>query len=251
MSTPPLADLTLTDEQVHDEALNRLQTYGPLEEIAGYRCTREMVLDVVLQALVTQATIESVCADLTGSVCGETVRQYLNEQITVADFAELERLSNQALVAHLPRRLWKRRLEIAFDFHDEPFYGQSPELLAYACRGPAKHGTTHFFRVVTAYVIWHGVRVTLALLFRITRHPSYSSSTVRVASYSGCLSASTSSASGSSCSSCSVTTSCTPSTSNGSTQQVSSSARPSHRLPPFTPRCRATVTSQPDCSSPG
>jgi len=160
-----LAELTLTDEQVHTEALNRLQTYSLVEEINGYQCTREMVVDVVLQALVTHASIESVCADLTETVCGETVRQYLNEQISVTDFMELEQLANQALVAELPRRLWGRRLEIAFDFHDEPFYGHSPELLMYTCRGPAKHGTTHFFRVISAYVIWHGVRVTLALLF--------------------------------------------------------------------------------------
>jgi putative transposase len=165
MSAQQLVNLKLTDEDVHQEVHTRMQTYGGLSAREGYRCTRAMVLDVVLQALVTQETIESVCADLADSVCGETVRQYLNEQLTVEDLWAIERRANQGLVANLPRRLWNRGLEIAFDFHDEPFYGHSPELLAYTCRGPAKHGTTHFFRLATAYVIWRGVRVTVALLF--------------------------------------------------------------------------------------
>ena len=165
MGSNQQAPLRLTDRDVYEQAQARLQAYSGLTDIDGYLCTREMVLDVALQALVTQATIESVCADLAETVCGETVRQYLNAQMTADDLWELERLANQALVADLPRRLWRRDLEIAFDFHDEPFYGHSPELLAYTCRGPAKRGTTRFFRIATAYVIWHGVRVTLALLF--------------------------------------------------------------------------------------
>lgn len=165
MAQKQQAELTLTDTDVHEQMLARMQTYSGLAEINGYSCTRDMVLDVILQALVTQNTIESVCADLNGTVCGETVRQYLNEQLTADDLGELERLANQALVVDLPRRLWRRPLEIAFDCHDEPFYGHSPELLAYTCGGPAKQGTTRFFRVITAYVIWQGVRVTLALLF--------------------------------------------------------------------------------------
>ncbi len=165
MAQTQRAQLTLTDTEVHTHMLERMQTYGALTEINGYSCTRTMVLDVIRQALVTHNTIESVCADLSGTVCGETVRQYLNEQLTADDLWEIERLANQALVTDLPRRLWRQPLEIAFDFHDEPFYGHSPELLAYTCGGPAKQGTTRFFRVLTAYVIWRGTRVTLALLF--------------------------------------------------------------------------------------
>ncbi|HNT78564.1 MAG TPA: hypothetical protein PKH77_26440 [Anaerolineae bacterium] len=165
MSSRSLVNLKLTDEDVHRQVQTRMQTYGGLSEYEGYHGTREMVLDVVLQALVTQETIESVCADLADTVCGETVRQYLNEQLTLGDLWDIERRANQALASNLPWRLWHRRLEIAFDFHDEPFYGHSPELLAYTCRGPAQHGTTHFFRIATAYVIWRGVRVTVAMLF--------------------------------------------------------------------------------------
>ena len=77
----------------------------------------------------------------------------------------MERQINAALVAQLPAHVWKQAREIACDLHDEPFYGKSPELLAYACRGEARDGTTYFYRVATAYVIADGVRFTLAMLF--------------------------------------------------------------------------------------
>jgi hypothetical protein len=51
------------------------------------------------------------------------------------------------------------------DTHDEPFYGKTPELLTYTRKGQAKAGTTHFFRIATAYVSWHEVRLTLALTY--------------------------------------------------------------------------------------
>ena len=68
-------------------------------------------------------------------------------------------------MAGLPRRIWKPKLEIAIDLHDEPFYGHSPELLALTCGGKARKGTTRFFRVATAYLIFKDMRLTLGLLF--------------------------------------------------------------------------------------
>jgi hypothetical protein len=54
-------------------------------------------------------------------------------------------------------------LELAIDRHDEPFYGKTPELLTYTRKAQAKDGTTHFFRLASASVIWREVRLTLAL----------------------------------------------------------------------------------------
>jgi hypothetical protein len=156
--------LTLTDRSTRRAAVERLATYLPLQA-DGYECTTEAVLDVLVKAASTKQTIEAVCNDLTEMVNAETIRRYINTQITVDDLHELERQVNRALVIGLPRRLWKPRLEIAIDLHDEPFYGQTPELVALACRGEAKQGTTRFFRLATAYVIFKDMRVTLALLF--------------------------------------------------------------------------------------
>jgi putative transposase len=54
---------------------------------------------------------------------------------------------------------------MALDYHDEPFYGKSPELRSYACRAQAKEGTTHVYRLASLYVMWRQVRVTLAVTY--------------------------------------------------------------------------------------
>ena len=155
---------TLTDRDVRDEVVARLSQHLPLS-VAGYDCTTEMVWDVLAKAAVTQKTVEAVCSDLKDVSDSNTIRAYLNEQITADDLAELERRVNAALVEGIPACVWSRAREVSFDLHDEPFYGHSPELLAYACRGKARQGTTRFYRVATAYVIVKHLRVTLALLF--------------------------------------------------------------------------------------
>lgn len=164
MTPPTKTTLKLTDDDTRQEAIERLITYFPLQ-VSGYDCTAETVLDVLVKAAVTGQTIEAACKELDEMVAGETIRGYLNEQIRVDDLHRLEQQVNQALVAGLPRRLWKPKLEIALDLHDEPFYGHSPELLALTCGGKAHKGTTRFFRVATAYLIFKDMRLTLGLLF--------------------------------------------------------------------------------------
>lgn len=164
MTPPTKATLKLTDEDTRHAAIERMTTYFPLQ-VSGYECTAETVFDVLVKAAVTGQTIETACNDLEKVVDGETIRGYLNEQVKVDDLHSLEQQVNQALVPGLPRRLWKPKLEIAIDLHDEPFYGHSPELLALTCRGPAHQGTTRFFRLATAYLIFKDMRLTLALLF--------------------------------------------------------------------------------------
>ncbi len=157
-------ELKLTDEDTRQEAIERLGTHIPLE-ISGYECTAETVYDVLIKAAVTGQTIENVCKNLDEMVDGETIRGYLNEQINLDNFQSLEQQVNQASVAGLPRRLRKTKVEIAIDWHDEPFYGHSAGLLDLTCGGKADKGTTRFFRIATAYVIFKDMRLTLALLF--------------------------------------------------------------------------------------
>jgi putative transposase len=152
--------LKLTDKMTRQATLDRLTTYLPIHA-AGYACSTETVLDVLIEAAISRQTIETTCTQLDQIVDGETVRGYLNEQLRVNDLYGLEWDLNQGLAAGLPRRLRKTKLHVAIDFHDEPFYGHSPELVSYVCRGEAKAGTTRFFRVATAYVIFKGLRLTL------------------------------------------------------------------------------------------
>jgi putative transposase len=83
----------------------------------------------------------------------------------VADLRQHEVELNQALSSAIPVGMPRGGLEVALDVHDEPFYGQSPELRTYTCKAQAKQGTSRFFRIASAYVIWREVRLTLALTY--------------------------------------------------------------------------------------
>jgi len=76
--------LKLTDQQVLDIECARAGLQEHLTLTAeGYKCTTEDLLDVLLGVGVKGGTIEAVCADLVGTPDPETIRQYLNEQLTV------------------------------------------------------------------------------------------------------------------------------------------------------------------------
>ena len=104
--------------------------------------------------LIEGQTIESVCEDLALEVGSNTVREQLNALLDVYDLREHECEMNAGLAACVPEALPHRGREMALDMHDEPFYGKTPELRTYACRGEAKEGTTYFYRVATLYVMW-------------------------------------------------------------------------------------------------
>lgn len=65
----------------------------------------------------------------------------------------------------IPTALDRTCVELAVDFHDEPFYGKQTETRKLTCSGQTKKGTTHFVRIATAYLIWHQVRLTLAVRY--------------------------------------------------------------------------------------
>lgn len=155
---------TLSASEVRQVVSDLIAEYLQLQA-EGYNCSTQVVTDVLVKASVEGETIESTCDDLEAVPTGHTVRNYLNEQLRPEDLAEIEERVNAALTADLPKRLWRIRLELAADLHDEPFYGKTEELLAFACRGEAKDGTTYFYRVATLYHVHKGVPITLAATF--------------------------------------------------------------------------------------
>lgn len=154
----------LTDNQVLEHARQGLQAHLPLQA-EGYKCTTDDLLNILLTAAARQCTIESACAELSRAPGAETVRQYLNEQLTPERLPGLERSLNEALVAQVPKRLWRQAQDIAIDLHDRPYYGKTSQEEGLWVRGRAKDGTTRFYRIATAYVIRRGLRVTLAIHF--------------------------------------------------------------------------------------
>lgn len=119
----------------------------------------------MLGVAVTQGTLESVWPDLVGTPDPETIRGYLNEQLTAERLPELQQQLNEALAQEIPKRVWRQERDIAIDLHDRPYYGHAPQEEALWVRGPAKKGTTPFHRVATAYVILNGMQFTLAIYF--------------------------------------------------------------------------------------
>lgn len=131
----------------------------------GYKCTTEMVYDVLLKAASEGISIEAACADLDEVVDGNTIRTLLNEHLEIEQIREHERQINEALSFALPAQIQTKGLEGAIDFHDEPFYGKDEALQAVVCRGKAKQGTTRFVRTASAYVVYRQLRLTLAVTF--------------------------------------------------------------------------------------
>lgn len=155
----------LTDAEVLAEAQHTLAQHFELHA-EGYVCTTATLYQILIGVAAKRGTLNSVCQELPAAPDAETVRLYLDAQLKVADLPELERRFNRALAAHWPKHLLRRgAVEVAIDFHDRPYYGKAEQAEALWVRGEAKDGTTRFYRVITAYLIHKGHRVTLALGF--------------------------------------------------------------------------------------
>lgn len=163
----------LSADQMREMTQKTVQTYMTIEG-AGYRCTTEMVVDVLLKAASENSSVEAACNDLVEVADSNTIRDKLNEQFDVANLWMQEVELNRALASQIPTDMPRGGLEIAIDYHDEPFYGETPELRSYAVRDQAKKGTTRFYRIASAYVIWRQVRLTLAVTYVLPEHNTLS-----------------------------------------------------------------------------
>jgi hypothetical protein len=128
----------LNDEMTRAVTVERLHDHLPIE-VAGYKASSEVILEIITHAAVTGRSIEASCQELDVSISANRVREQLNAQLSKDNLAELEASVNAALQDGLPRKARRAAGEIAVDLHDQPFYGQDDEL---TCRGEAKAGTT-------------------------------------------------------------------------------------------------------------
>jgi len=155
----------LNDEKVLRQAKKTLEIFLPLEA-DGYYVTSETLYDILIGIAANRGTTESVCAELADAPDPETIRRYFREQFTVEQLPQLQWSVNAGLAANWPKKLRRSGpIEVAFDFHNRPYYGKQEQEEALWVRGEAKDGTTRFYRVATAYAILHGQRVTLAIRF--------------------------------------------------------------------------------------
>ncbi|MFZ1041371.1 MAG: hypothetical protein WCA79_13235, partial [Anaerolineales bacterium] len=122
-------------------------------------------MDVLLKASAECSSLEASCADLAEVADSNTICEYLNEAIEIKQLRQQEGQVNVALASCIPASMQREGIEIAVDFHDEPFYGKEEESRRVTVHGQAKKGTTHFIRIATAYVIWRQVHLTLAVRY--------------------------------------------------------------------------------------
>lgn len=165
-----IPEQVLKAEDIHQVSMKTLHQHLKLN-IDGYRCDTDMVFNALLKAAADNSSIEAACADLLEVADSNTLREQLNAALDVADLWRHEVELNNALADGIPDNVGRNGVELAIDFHDEPFYGQTPELRTYVSRDQAKKGTTRFFRIASAYVMWRGIRLTLALTYVL---PEYS-----------------------------------------------------------------------------
>jgi hypothetical protein len=152
----------LKAEDIRAYTLKLLKDHIKLD-VAGYVCTTEIILDVLVKASAESSSIEAASNDLKDAADSNTIREYLNTVLDIKELREQESEMNAALAECIPESMPKTKVEVAIDFHDEPFYGKQAGLRGVTCSGQAKKGTTHFIRIASAYVIWRQVRLTLAL----------------------------------------------------------------------------------------
>jgi putative transposase len=159
-----IPEYSLNAEDVRQMMLEAMEKHLSLKT-EGYRSSTHQTFDLLLKATAEGSSLEAVCADSCGAVDSNTLREQLNAALDVSQLRQQEAEMNQALASAIPAGMPRGGLEVAIDTHDEPFYGKTPDLRAYSCKTRAKAGTTRFFRIASAYVIWREVRLTLALTY--------------------------------------------------------------------------------------
>lgn len=154
----------LEAKDVHAYTLDRLKEHLKIK-VDGYICKTDMIFNVLIKASAENSSLEAACADLEETADSNTIREYINEALPIKELREQEKQVNAALAGCTSEDLIRTDIEVAIDFHDEPFYGKQESIRKVTCAGQAKKGSTHFVRIATAYIIWRQVRLTLAVRY--------------------------------------------------------------------------------------
>jgi hypothetical protein len=81
--------------------------------VEGRKVDTAMVLDVLVYAAVTGMSIHSACEELTGSADDNTIREYVNECITLENLGALEEAVNAMLTKGHSHNVRQRGVQAA------------------------------------------------------------------------------------------------------------------------------------------
>ncbi len=157
--------------EVHQWALLWLMK-GELLKERGRRskCTPTVVWSIVLRAAARMISIFAACRDLANAPSQQAVFDALEAGLP-RTLSVLEKRLNWALTTSWPRRLQRRRWQVAIDWHLTPYYGEAHKSRNEIYRSKQRQGTTHFHAYATACIVQYGQRYTLALTW-VRRHES-------------------------------------------------------------------------------
>jgi hypothetical protein len=136
----------------------------------GWLCTAAVVLGIVLRAAARSISVSAACCDLKKAPSDQAVMTALEEGLAKT-MPVLERRLNDALTGPLPRRLRRRKWEVAIDWHLQPYYGQPERSRNELYYGKPKQGTRQFHAYASVCIVEYGRRYTLALTW-VQRHHS-------------------------------------------------------------------------------
>ena len=160
---------SISSGEVHQWALDWL-VQAKLVRDRGWKCTAVVVLNIVLRAAARSISVSAACRDLASAPSDQAVMTALEEGLPKT-LSVLERRLNEALTGQLPRRLRRRRWQIAIDWHLTPYYGQPYESRNEIYYGKPRQGTKQFHAYASACIVEYGERYTLALTW-VRRHES-------------------------------------------------------------------------------
>jgi hypothetical protein len=158
--------VTLTDQGTLNSTINLLERTFDLTA-NGYVCQTDDLYQILLKAAANRSTIEATCNDSPGAPDSNTVRGYLNDQLSPTAIGQLQQDCNRALSHRWPHWLWSQPLGIALDLHDECYYGDYDEdaPTCWVHKAEKRNGTRHFYRCATACIVRGRMRLTLAVVF--------------------------------------------------------------------------------------
>ena len=136
----------------------------------GWLCTATVVLGIVLRAAARSISVSAACRDLANGPSDHAVLTALDDGLPKT-LTVLERRINETLTDGMPRRMRRRKWEVAIDLHLNPYYGQPYRSRNEIYYGQPKQGTSKFHAYASACIVEHGHRYTLALTW-VRRHES-------------------------------------------------------------------------------
>jgi hypothetical protein len=134
----------------------------------GWLCTATVVVAIVLRAAARAVSISAECCERAAGPSDHAVMTALVDGLPQTQ-VELESRLNDVLVDLMPRRMRRRKWDVAIDLYLDPYYGQPQQSSDELCCGKPKQGTRRFHAYASACIVERGHRYTLVVTW-VHRH---------------------------------------------------------------------------------